>query len=134
MTNIRIEAEQMALSGYEKETASFASGGQLIRIANDGTSGTATTNFSGASGTYALKVVYHDESDGESRLIVRVKNGMNDYQVVDDWTFSENTRNTRAGASNRRERTISNVSLTANSQIQLEGFLQSGEVARVDYI
>ncbi len=134
MTNIRIEAEQMALSGYSKETASFASGGQLIRIPNDGTSGTATTSFSGAAGTYALKVVYHDESDGESRLAVKVNNGTSGYQVVDDWTFSEATNDTRASASNRRERIISNVNLTTNSQIQLEGFLHSGEVARVDYI
>lgn len=134
MTNIRIEAEQMVLLGYEKEAASFASGGQLIRIPNDGASGTATTNFSGVSGTYSLKVVYHDESDGASRLVVRVKNGSDGYQIVDDWIFNEATKNTRADASNRRERIISNVALTTNSQIQLEGFLQSGEVARVDYI
>ena len=57
-----------------------------------GTSGTATTNFSGASGTYSLKVVYHDESDGESRLIVRVTDGAGSYQVVDDFTFSEATQ------------------------------------------
>ena len=43
-------------------------------------------------------------------------------------------KSTRADAGNRRERIISNVALTSNSQIQLEGFLQSGEVARVDYI
>ena len=134
MSNIRIEAEQMALAGYTKEMASFASGGQLIRIPDDGRSGTATTNFLGATGTYSLKVVYHDESDGESRLIVKVKNGTGSYQVVDDFTFSEATKNTRADAGNRRERIIPNVALTSNSQIQLEGFLQSGEVARVDYI
>ncbi len=126
---VRIEAESMTLSGYEKESASFASGGQLIRIPNSGTSGTATAQFTGVAGTYDLKVVYHDESDGKSTLKITAGQGF-----ATSFQFDENTSSTRAVADNRRERVFSGVQLDANATIKLEGFLNDGEVARVDYI
>ncbi|MGD1895802.1 MAG: Ig-like domain-containing protein [Phormidesmis sp.] len=136
-TPVRIEAEQLQLAGsYSTERANFASNRQLIYLQGGG-SGTATTQFMGAAGDYTLNVVYHDEKDGESRLVVRVTDGTRDFSnadIVDDFTFSEATRGTRANKGNRRTRSISNVSLVSGSQIQLEGFVDDGEVARIDYI
>ena len=126
---VRIEAESMTLVGYQKESASFASGGQLIRVPNEGGKSTATTQFTGVSGTYNLKVVYHDESDGKSTLKITAGNSFST-----SFVFDENTGDTRASSGNRRERTFSGVQLNTNDTIQLEGFLDSGEVARVDYI
>ncbi len=138
MANIRLEAESMTLMGYEKESANFASGGQLIRIPNDGISGTATTQFTGAAGTYDLKVVYHDESDGQGKLKITADQKLNDGTIERTLDgiieLTENTGNSRAGDDNRRERVFSGVVLDANSTIQIEGFLETGEVARVDYI
>ncbi|WP_121970207.1 Ig-like domain-containing protein [Leptolyngbya sp. BC1307] len=126
---VRIEAESMTLVGYQKESASFASGGQLIRVPNEGGKSTATTQFTGAAGTYDLKVVYHDESDGKSTLKITAGTAFST-----SFVFDENTGDSRASSGNRRERTFSGIQLKANDTIQLEGFLNVGEVARVDYI
>ncbi|NEP85699.1 MAG: hypothetical protein F6K18_02035, partial [Okeania sp. SIO2C2] len=46
MTNIRIEAEDMTLSGYKSESRSVASGDAVVSISNSGyTEGSATTQF-----------------------------------------------------------------------------------------
>lgn len=125
--SVNVEAEQMTLSGYTQENASFASGGKLIRLPNGIKTGTATTQFSGEAGTYDLKLTYHDESDGEGKLQVKV-----DGQIVDSWILDENTRRTRASTDNRRERVIRGLSLNANSKVQVMGTSQAGEVTRVD--
>lgn len=130
MTPIRLEAENMTLNGYQTEAQSFASGGGLIRIPNDGNIGTATTNFTGASGLYNIAVGYHDENDGLSQLSVRIGG-----QLVDTWTFNQNLGSTRATATNFVLRNIaSGLQVNNGGAIEIQGTLQSGEVARVDYI
>ena len=130
MTPIRIEAETMNLSGYDIESQSFASGGSLIRIPNDGDIGTASIDFTGASGTYEVVIGYHDENDGESPMTVSI--GGN---TLDSWTFDQQLGTSRANAENFVLRTLSTgVTVNTGDAIELEGILNVGEVARVDYL
>jgi len=123
----RLEAEQMTLSGYTSESSQVSSGGAVINV-GDG-SGTAATRFTGSDGSYDLSVAYHDESDGNSPLAVKV-----DGVVVDSWTMSEATDSTIASTGNLRTRTLTNVSLENNSVIEILGAKEGNEFARVDYI
>ncbi|RMG14980.1 MAG: hypothetical protein D6728_01620, partial [Cyanobacteria bacterium J055] len=127
---VRIEAESMTLTGYDIEAQTFASGGSLIRIPNDGNIGTATANFSGASGLYDVRVGYHDENDGLSQLSVRIGG-----ELVETWTFDRNLGSTRATEANFVLRTIaSSLEVNNGEAIEIQGILNSGEVARVDFI
>lgn len=66
---IRIEAEQMNLDNYLIESSNAASDGELISLLDaSGTTGSASTEFSGPSGTYDIVVGYYDEADGQGQL------------------------------------------------------------------
>ncbi|MEO1392543.1 MAG: hypothetical protein AAFV90_06505 [Cyanobacteria bacterium J06634_5] len=71
MGNMRIQAEDMALTGaYKTESAKVASGGSLISLRggpNDET-GTASFKFEGDTGNYQVKVAYFDENDGIGKI------------------------------------------------------------------
>src|SRR4028118_7918 len=85
MSNIRVEAEAMTLSGgYRVESNASGSGGRIIGVPTAGT-GTATTAFQGAAGSYDLAVRYYDENDGTSSYTVKV-----DGVVVSTWTANLN--------------------------------------------
>ena len=128
-TAFRLEAETMALSGgYVTESGTFASAGGLIRVLDTATSGTATATFAGVSGVYDVIVGYYDESDGKSPVTLKI----GDFQ--DSWVFDNSPGGTRASATNFKTRTISGVSISQGSLIDLTGYLNSGEVARIDYI
>ena len=127
MTNIRIEAEQMSLTGYTVEKSSISSGGNVINVGSG--AGTAATQFAGVAGTYDLTVVYHDENDGQSSLAVVV-----DGVVVDSWILDEATDSTIATVSNRRNRILSGIVLNAKSKIEIKGVNHAGEYSRVDYL
>ncbi|MGC1308972.1 MAG: hypothetical protein WA885_17230, partial [Phormidesmis sp.] len=124
---VRIEAEQMTLVGYTPENSSPSSGKKVINV-GEGT-GTATTKFTGASGTYDLTVAYHDENDGQSLLSVKV-----DGKTVDSWILNEATDSSIASAGNLRKRVISGLLLNTNSVIEIRGTSEGGEYSRVDYI
>ncbi|MDY6939024.1 MAG: GDSL-type esterase/lipase family protein, partial [Cyanobacteriota bacterium] len=127
---IRIEAEDMMLSGYRLESKTFASDGGLIRLINGSTSGTASLNFTGASGSYDVVVGYYDERDGNSEVSVSV--GGN---TLDTWTFDRNLVSTRAHPDNFLTRTLSTgMNVNSGDLIEIEGLLDRGEVARFDYI
>jgi hypothetical protein len=70
---IRHEAEDMRLTNYNIEEAPFASGGELIIIGSDGSSGSARLKFQGADGEYKLTIGYVDETDGKSTFSVSVQ-------------------------------------------------------------
>ncbi|MGB7251125.1 MAG: GDSL-type esterase/lipase family protein, partial [Phormidesmis sp.] len=129
-SKILIEAEQMSLNGYVVETDNGinASGGQLIRLPNDGTEGTASIDFVvPTAGVYNLVVWYYDENDGASQMAIQVA-GRGDV-----WTLNEKTNSGRASASNRRSRTIPAIELAAGvNTLQFRGTLNNGEVARLD--
>ncbi|MGK7908224.1 MAG: Ig-like domain-containing protein, partial [Synechococcus sp.] len=128
---LRIEAEDMVLAnGYEVENGlTFASGSALIRnLAPSGTSATATSQFSGQSGTYEVRVGYHDESDGESLATVNV--GGQQF----NWTFNQSLGGWGPRATNFVERVVGEVSLAPGDVVEIIGTRVDGELARIDYI
>ncbi|MBX2866166.1 MAG: NF038122 family metalloprotease, partial [Leptolyngbyaceae cyanobacterium MAG.088] len=95
---IRVEAEDMSLSGYSRETHSNASDGGLIRTSS---SGVATTQFAGSSGYYNIVVAYYDENDGLSNLSASL-----DGVELDNWQLDQNLGSSYIGSNNRVTRTI----------------------------
>lgn len=73
----KIEAEDMQLGGeYRVEILDAASGGEVISLRggdNKGT-GTASFDFTGATGTYDLKINYFDENDGVGQIKLEQEN------------------------------------------------------------
>ncbi|HAO11413.1 MAG TPA: hypothetical protein DCQ51_09645, partial [Planktothrix sp. UBA8407] len=134
MTNIRVEAESLILTGYQAESGAFASGGGLICLPSDGTIGTVTHNFDLAPGTYDIVVGYYDENDGLSPYSLKQKSSNQDWVNLDSWVANKNLGDSRASAKNFVTRKISNINLTAGDQVQVQGQLHTGEVARIDYI
>lgn len=129
-TNLRIEAENMQLSGYAIENASVASGGKIASLLNTGkTSGTASTTFNGAARKYDVVVGAFDENDGKSPISVRL--GNNQYSFILDrnlghWGPDEKTK--------VRQTVAKGAYLTPGTPISITGQAQGQELARVDYI
>ncbi|MGP1386414.1 MAG: Ig-like domain-containing protein [Thainema sp.] len=130
-TSLKVEAENMVLAnGYEVESQTFASGGKMIRLNNNATEGSATiTSFDNGSGVYKVTLVVHDESDGISTLKLVV-----DGQQVAVVAMDKSAGGTRATEQNRRLIEIPNITINEGAQVQIIGTLNSGEVARIDYV
>ena len=129
---IRVEAENMALDGYRLEkNRSFASGNAFASLLPNGSkeTATATTQFSGATGTYDIVIAYFDEDDGISTFNLQ-HNG----SQIDNWIADGTTGGRLASAQSLVRRTISNVSLATGDSIQITGTENAGEPARIDYI
>lgn len=127
---IRFEAENMTLSGaYGIESQSFASNGGLIGLSD--LNGTASTTFTGATGTYKVVVGYYDESDGEATLTINIGGNQ-----IDSWVFDNSPGGTRAAAKNFTLRTVATeLTVKSSDLIELVGLQDpNGENARVDYI
>ena len=126
---IRLETEDMTLGGaYRVESKGFASGGSYIGLG--GSTGTATSTFTGPSGIYEVIVGYYDEADGNSNLAVSIGGNL-----VDQWDFDDSPGGTRAQAQNFTLRTIAtNLEITNGAAIDLTGLQDAGENSRVDYI
>ena len=127
------EAEKMALNGgYAVEDNAAASGGQLIRrLASGGYAATASTEYTGAAGTYEVTVSYFDESDGVSSLAFLV-NG----EILDQWLAEEDpvcSDCDSPGASTLRTRVVaSELGLQPGDEITLQGTGEHYEYARFD--
>ncbi|MDF7800140.1 hypothetical protein P4C99_11745 [Pontiellaceae bacterium B1224] len=120
------EAEDMVLTGYAVETNSAASGGQLVRL--DGNQGTAAdTLYTIAGGMYDLTISYFDETDGEAAFKVY----LND-RLIDSWLADRLLGSSEPAAVNRMERTVKNVSLRGGDTLEICGFANDGEEARID--
>jgi Ca2+-binding RTX toxin-like protein len=130
MAPIRIEAEDMNLVGYDIELGSFASGGELIRLA--GSSGSAIATFSDLSGIYDVVVGYYDENDGLSQLTVSMNNTQ---PPLSSWTLDQNLGSSRPNAQTFQERVVAtNLTITSGATFTIEGIQNLGENARLDYI
>jgi hypothetical protein len=70
---VRYEAEFMRLNHYNIEKLQGASGGEIVRLADNSGTGTAGFRFQGADGSYRVKVGYVDESDGKSSFALGVQ-------------------------------------------------------------
>ena len=127
------EAEKMALKGgYAVEANAAASGGQLIRrLDSGGYAATASTEYTGAAGTYEITVSYFDESDGVSSLAFLV-NG----EILDQWLAEEDpvcSNCDSPGASTLRTRVVaSELGLQPGDEITLQGTGEHYEYARFD--
>ena len=133
-STIRIEAEDMTLSGYRTEafdSLTFASNKAYTSLYKGGDSetGTATTQFNGTTGTYDIVIAYYDEDDGASSFNIQ-QNGTQ----IDSWRATNTAGGTLPSAQSLVRRTISSVSLTNGDTISLTGTEDEGEAARIDYI
>ncbi|MEL7332386.1 MAG: hypothetical protein AAFN12_09050, partial [Cyanobacteria bacterium J06560_2] len=133
-TPIRIEAEDMLLSGYRTEDFSsltFASGKAYTSLFGQGETeiGIATTQFTGPAGEYDIVVAYFDESDGVSQFNI-TKNG----EEISDWLADSTGGGIAPSAQSLVRRTIPGISLANGDTIQLTGIEDDAEAARIDYI
>ena len=126
---IRIEAEEITITGYQVESNTAASGNGLISLFGGDNTGTATTEFSGAEGQYDVVIGYFDEQDGQSPLLVEI--GENQYSFI----FDEERNGFAASSQTFVERTLfTGLNLTTGDAIAISGQVNLGEYARVDYI
>ena len=121
----RIEAESMTLGGgyqIEGNRGDYTSGDAVIR-ATSGTSGTATTTFTGNSGKYNIFVGYLDSGKEWANAKLKI-NGV----LQDSWQFQSNAASAEYRLSGL------DVVLNQGDEIQLEGFAAGSDLARIDYI
>ena len=131
MNTIRIEAEDLTLSTYQRETRNIASGGEVISLLGNpaGAQGSATSTSTGVTGTYNVVVGYYDENDGQSTLSLQVGNDQS------TWILDQNLGN--GGVTNGtfvRRTALNSVTLINGEAITLTGNVNAAEFARVDYI
>lgn len=126
---IVIEAEAMQLCNYTVENFSGASGGKVVKgSVCDWAS--ATTKFTGAAGTYDLKLSVLDENDGRGLVSVYV----NGHLVSSTKLDQDNGGNGYDGHPTFRVITIDDLNLKAGDVITIYGYGQGGEYARLDKI
>src|SRR5688572_20609689 len=111
---ITMQAEGMTRTNYALD-------GSLIKATSYSSPNTATQAFSGASGTYNMRVYVQQESDGTPTL--EVYKGST---LLRCYVYPLGSALTSF--------TISNVALTAGQQVRLVGRIQGGAHARVDKI
>lgn len=131
---IRIEAEDMLLSGYRTEsspTFSFASNKAYTSLfaQEGGETGTASTVFSGASGNYKVTVGYFDESDGISNFRLNINN-----REIDRWDADNLNGGIPPSSQSFTTKAFYNVSVASGDTIELIGLEDGDEAARIDYI
>jgi hypothetical protein len=131
-----IEAEDMQLSGgYRVEAISAASGGEVITLrggSNDETGG-ATFDFTGATGTYNLKINYFDENDGVGQLTLKQEN-----QQIISFELNQQLGSPLASEQTLTSREIPNLFISSGDTFQIEGIEQgspqTAEHVRIDSV
>lgn len=130
-TPIHLEAETMTLTNYRVESNSIASGGKVVSLSGaTAATGTATTKFNGAAGTYNVVVGYYDENDGVGNFAVNIGG-----KQVDTWNLDQNLGSNVATTQTFVRRTVA-TGLVINPEdvVQINGTQNQGEYARFDYI
>jgi Ca2+-binding RTX toxin-like protein len=131
MVLIQTEDPSFILSGYEVEANPDADGGSLISLfPSMATEGTATYTFDNPAGLYNIRIGYFDEQDGESILNVLV-DGTTVGTVLFDQALGGGGA---ANAANATEALIENVVIGRDATFVLEGFAETAEWARVDFV
>jgi hypothetical protein len=127
---IKLEAENAQLMGYRVESNSKASGGKLISFAGGSSkeTGTASFSFSGTPGTYDIYLAYFDENDGKAKLETYVGSSKVAETLLDQDLGSDRIDN------NLVETKVASVFLKPGETIQVKGFENASEHARLDYI
>ena len=134
--NLRVQAEDMTLSGaYKVEAAAAASGTELISLKggpNDET-GLASFKFEGTAGKYQVKLGYFDENDGVGKL--ELMQGEDQIAAIDlDQSLGAN----RATEETLTSYALDDVMVKAGDIFSIAGYENgtpaTAEHARVDYI
>lgn len=127
---VRLEAEDMSLSGFRTEDVSGSSEGTLINLKGRAVEGTATTTFSGNAGSYDIFVGYHDEQDGTAELEVSIGGAS-----VDSWQLDSSPGGTQPSAQNFLIRQIADDrAVNSGDAIEIAGVQGVWDNANVDYI
>lgn len=127
----RVEAEAMALSGYEAVAVTpweTASGGKAVECHRaEGCS--ASFHFEGEPGWRTIRVQYFDQNNGAARYQVFVG-----AQRVDEWRADDRLPTKRLDGTSSTRRTISGIALRKGDEIRIEGTPDQGETAAFDYV
>ncbi|MGF1514429.1 MAG: malectin domain-containing carbohydrate-binding protein [Elainellaceae cyanobacterium] len=133
---IRVQAEDMALSGkYRVESIEAASGRKVISLNGgpQGEIGRAAVEFSGPSGTYDVKVAYFDEIDGVSSIKVKQEG-----KLLDSFKLDQMLGSAAPDKKTLTSRKIAGVEINTGDVFKLRGAEEtnprSAEYARIDYI
>lgn len=123
LADIRIEAEQMVLTGaYTQLDSSYASGDAVI-TALTGETGTATYTYRGETAAYNLYANYFDNTLGNAQATVRL-NG----EVLHSWTFDNDDFATHD------ETLAVGLTLSDGDVIQIAGEANWLDRAAIDYL
>lgn len=127
---IRIEAEDMDLSSYKIVSKSFASGENYIKRRGNATEGSASTNFSGETGTYNINLGYYDQDTGASQLTLKVGG-----KVIESWTLDQELGNGGIRPATLVSRAIAtDIPINTGDTIEIVGTKDGKETSAVDYI
>ncbi len=129
---ITVEAEDITnVSGYRIENNGNASNGSMLSLVGvaPNETGSATFNFTGATGTYDVVLGGFDESDGIASLAVSVNGSLIGTVVLD-----ENLGGNGASPATKVERLLAGASLSTGDMITVTGNENGGEHARFDFI
>jgi alpha-glucuronidase len=128
----RMEAESMALAGYEVVDVTpweGASCGKAIRCSSTADQATASFLFDGESGWYDLAVEYFDQNSGAASYRLLVEG-----QQVDQWLADDQFPTRAINAHSSCRRLARGIALRRGDRIQIEGHPDSGESAALDYV
>jgi alpha-glucuronidase len=126
----RVEAELMKLEGYTVVDVTpweAASGGKAISCS--AAPCTATLNYQGKPGWFALTVQYFDQNNGSAHYRVSI-NG----QRVDEWVADDHVPTRKIDGSSSIRRIIRGLALRPGDEIRIDGLPDGGETAALDYI
>ncbi|WP_445502509.1 right-handed parallel beta-helix repeat-containing protein [Microvirga sp. G4-2] len=120
------QLEKLALNKFTLVSLSTAQGGQAVENRTKGVEATAKGTFTGETGTYKVKVVYYDESDGASPMGIRV-NGT----TVSSWVADK-----QLGSTGADSKTLTfyeaTLQLTTGATLEIYGTRQGDELVRID--
>ncbi|MEM7506604.1 MAG: hypothetical protein AAF415_07645, partial [Pseudomonadota bacterium] len=123
-TTTTIEAEDMTASGgYQEKSFDGASGGGYVQTWSEGT---LTSTFNGDAGTYSLDLTVFDENDGQSTVEVWVNGQLVQSLVLDHDAGGNYIYGTSSVMS------VDGIQLEPGDTIELRGFADGGEPARID--
>ncbi|MEM1140057.1 MAG: hypothetical protein AAGH45_09250, partial [Pseudomonadota bacterium] len=130
---VRIELEDVTLDNLITGTAGFASGGEFAFVPfpnPPGTTGTASFDFTGDTGTYDVFLTYFDENDGVGTLTVLQNDGQ-----LDTFQLNDPAGPGFPTADNLRTRQVADNILVSNGDdFDVEAIVGGGEFNRIDYI
>ncbi len=131
--SIIIEAEDISdVTGYRIERNSVASGDKLLSLVRGDRDeiGTASFDFSGATGTYNVILGSYDENDGKATLQVAQEGN-----VIGNLSLDKNLGGNAISDDTRvAEVVASNILISEGDSFTITGFEVGNEYARFDYI